>query len=348
MISGIYPGFSAGILYAEEDETTLSGIRKWIQNLRKQGFRIHDFGVPESRIHCLDRADDADLFLIVCTPHMKACDILCSPEIPGIAEKLQARPCISVLIHGTPENAVPGWADAYVMDCRPGSRESGYDLHHMEIPLGKVLRRYELEKLAAIPEEDRTRICMDCISVFRSKKMGRFLFHGKTDEESVRVLCALGKKTPPQIPASPEYIVFEDPTSFLPDSNGNVTVRIARVENRDLNPESAAFGAFHLGEAGSFQIPEKLFYQDRAELVRIASSVLQQLTGSDHGYIEADPEDLHMTDMELWPPLPSEEEIGRNNALYEDMHAMERAVSLMIRGIPVSVPHSGEKGEAFP
>ena len=350
MDARIYPRFSAGILYAEEDEATLNEIQKCVRNLRKQGFQIHDFGLLGSRMNCIDRTEDADLFLIICTPDMKAYgDLMFITEIPGVLEKMQTKPCIPVLLQGTAENAVPDWANAPVIDCRPGNQETGYDLHHMDIPLGMKLRHYEFEKLACnIPEEDRSRIYMDCISVFRSKKLDRFIFHNRTDEEYVRILCALGKKTPPLIPAFTDYIVFKDPYNFQPDSNKDVAVKIARVENRDLNPESATFGAYHLSKATSFRIPEKLLYEDHPELVQIAASVLQQLTGSDDNYAEADPEELHMMDMEYWPPLPSEEESDRDNTLRADMHAMELAVNLMINGIPDFMLRNDEKGEDDP
>lgn len=327
-MSTVYPHFSIGFIYAEEDVETSSMIQNCCYQLRSQGFRIHDFGIFGCLDNYLEWIEDSDVIVVFCTPDMKRYgDQLFITERPSVPEKLKSKISIPVLLYGDEKSSIPDWAEGTVLDVRKG-QQSEFDMHHMEVPLGNALRRIEFKMLdAMVTEEERRNVCLDCVSVKRRKKQQRFILYNMRGECFVRVLLALGRSLV-IINPFPEWLIYEDPVFFAPNKHGEVTLQMAHVGDRDLNPSSKNYGAYYLDKPIKFKVPERLLYYDHSELVRIATNLLQTPDNSDCSYQEAALDDLYLMDMELDVPIPDEETIKRINDIWTDQEAMERAINL--------------------
>lgn len=329
MSKTVYPCFSIGVIYAEDRETTNNIIRDCINQLRSQGFRIHDFGTPECLEDYLAWIDDSDVIVVFCNSDLvRYGDQFFITERPFVQEKLQKKICIPVLIQGNEETSVPEWANGTILDCRDDDPLSEFNLRHMEIPLGNVLRRIEFRMMDdMVSEAERGNVCLDCVSVNRRKELQRFILHNRHEETFVRALFALGRSLA-IIQPFPEWIVYEDPVFFTPDNDKNVVLQLAHVGERDLNPLSKNYGAYCLDKPIGFKVPEKMLYHDHQKLVEIACNLLEQPGESDFGYLEASLSDLYLMDMEFNVPIPDEEVINRYNLIWMDQKAMERAIGL--------------------
>lgn len=324
----ICPEFRVSALYAEEESDISEKIRHCVSMLRSQGFRIHVFDKTETRESCLKWVVCSDVILIFCTPNLRQFgNRLLPADDPALREKLKNRNCVPVLIQDDWERSLPDWMKGTPPELQMNMRLLDPALRYMEVPLGSMLRQLELDKLKGIISKNGNRqLCPDCISIYRRRNLNRFILYHDQEQTFVRILFALGCKEVTVLPPRPEWIVYEDPDCFLPDSSGQVTVKLARIGTRDLNRSSRNYGAWHLEKPFSITVPEVLLYQDHPQLIGIAVKQLQDSFGPEMIYQEADPDDLHMMDMDLLIPVPDQDTINSINFVENDMESMKEAV----------------------
>ncbi len=301
-----YLRFRAGLIYAKEEGKKKQAIEQCIQNLRSQGFQIHDFGNLEHGENCLELIRDSDVMLLFCSPKLKACaDAKKILEDDIVRQNIMLKYCILAIIDGNEKNAVPAWIDAQMAEQtnHPVCLHGNWNTDNMDILLGDILRKEEADKLRMqVGDKSRRRICLHGLSIKRRKDMDRFILDGRTRYDYVRVLLTLGKCSDPDM-NYPEWILYEDPNHFLPDRNGNITVKLARIGKREMSPVSGCLGAYYLGVPADIQIPEDLMYEGKKELLRHVLTLLKK-PAENSQYYQADRNDLYEQDMELNLPLP--------------------------------------------
>ncbi len=322
MDSVICPRLPVGVYYADKKEDAEEA-QELISLFRRQAFRVHDLG----RFRDPERVEDADVVLVLCTPDLNSCGNLSRlAQDPLFLRALESKTCLRAVLHGSLEESSPAWLSGPIMDCRPTGSYRHPGIRYAEIPIGHYLRRLELSKLkSAFPGDGTKVLCMDYISVYRRSKQERYILDQRTDEVFVRVFLAIGEKNP--VWCYPEWIVYEDPDFFLPDSRGMMTLKMARVGKRDLQRTSRNFGAYYLEKPVDVRIPEDVLYRnDRAEWARISISKLKQVAGAGRDYQETDLSALYTMDMEL-DPVFDRDEMTRDELVQSDQMAMMEAVN---------------------